>query len=196
MKDPRQPPAAGGAPGSRRAAVTAETRVGLVTVASVALLGAPAGVLWALLSPQLDLRAAINGSESAFRVLISDDVGFLALSALVGIATGLVAWVLGRRRGIGALLGLTIGGLAAAAVAARVGHLVRLPDLLGQLRSGVPAEAVRLVEFRLRARGLLVVLPLAAVLTFLALTTRLPRAEEPETSTEGWPYAAPPERAR
>jgi hypothetical protein len=83
-----------------------------------------------------------------------------------GVVTALVA-VLLRADGPAATAALGLGGTAAAFVAARVGYLTQHADVLRALRAlGYDPQAVALevVDFRLRALGVVVAWPIAAML--------------------------------
>lgn len=147
---------------------------GVVAVA-LTLVGAPLGVLWALLSPPLDLVAVANGSEDAFRVQLSADLVLGVLAVVVGVAAGVLAWTRRPRHGAAVVLGLAVGGLLAGLVAARVGYLYELPGLRESVRPDIGQQTLDLVSFRLRAQPVLVVLPLVAVGAFAALLARAPR---------------------
>ena len=149
---------------------------GLVAVALI-LVGAPLGVLWALLSPSLDLVAVSDGSEDAFRVQLSADLVLGVLVVVVGAAAGVLAWTRRPRHGTSVVLGLAVGGLLACLVAARVGYLYELPGLRASVRPDLGQQTLDLISFRLRAKAVLVVLPLVAVGVFAVLTARLPREQ-------------------
>lgn len=143
---------------------------GAVVAAVIALLGAPTGLIWAAISPHLDLDAAAAGSESAFGAQIAADGRFFFLTLVLGVATGVVAFRLGNRFGPAVTVGIAAGALAAAVVAAQVGYLFRRPGLLGALRPGLAPTIVSLIDFRLRAVQVLVVWPIVALAVFLVLS--------------------------
>lgn len=146
-----------------------------VVVLALTLVGAPLGLLWALLSPSLDLVAVSNGSEDAFRVQLSADLVLGVLAVLAGAAAGVLAWTRRPRHGAAVVLGLAVGGVLAGLVAARVGYLYEIPGLRASVRSDIGKQTLDLVSFRLRAQPVLVVLPLVAVGVFAALLARGPR---------------------
>jgi hypothetical protein len=137
-----------------------------VTTALVVLLGAVAGLIWAAVAPKLSIAAVLAGHEEPFRAQIGADAWFLLVSALAGVVTALIATVF-RADGPATTAALGIGGTAAAFVAARVGYLAQHADVLSALRAvGLdPADlSLELVDFRLRATGVIVAWPIAALL--------------------------------
>lgn len=139
-------------------------------VVALALVAPLIGLLWAHVSPEISVARVVNGSDSAFKAEIGDDVWFLLLAALAGIATGWLAYAAGGR-GPGVVLGLLFGGGAAAAVAARVGYLAQRGHLLATMQShGVNPLYYGDLEFKLRALGVATAWPIAAVAVFTILT--------------------------
>ena len=137
-----------------------------VTTALVVILGAVAGLVWAAVAPKLSIAAVLAGHEEPFRSQIGADAWFLLVSALAGVLTALVATIL-RADGPATTAALGIGGTAAAFVAARVGYLAQHADVLSALRAvGLDPSDVSLevVDFRLRALGVVVAWPIAALL--------------------------------
>jgi hypothetical protein len=138
----------------------------LVTTALVALLGAVAGLVWAAVAPKLSIPALLAGHEEPFRAQIGADAWFLLVTSLAGVLTALVAILL-RADGPSATAALGLGGTAAAFVAARVGYLTQHADVLSALRAvGLDPSDVSLdvVDFRLRALGVVVAWPISAML--------------------------------
>jgi hypothetical protein len=137
-----------------------------VVTALVAVLGAAAGLVWSALAPKMSIAAVLAGHEEPFRAQIGADAWFLLVTTLAGVLTALVA-VLLRADGPAATAALGLGGTAAAFVAARVGYLTQHADVLRALRAlGYDPQAVALevVDFRLRALGVVVAWPIAAML--------------------------------
>lgn len=156
--------------------LAAELRLGLIVAAYSALLGAVVGLIWQAGAPQVHLGAAINGSESAAKPLIGDDVWLGLLGIAAGVVVAVVVLALGRdrERGPGEVLGLAIGGVLGALVAARVGDLARHHETVQALARAVPGvssgETSRLLGyfgFHVRATGVLLMWPVAAVAVHL-----------------------------
>lgn len=137
----------------------------LVTAVFVTLSGAVAGLVWAAVAPKLSVAGVVAGHESPFRAQIGADVWFILVGASAGVLTAAVALLL-RADGPAASAGLGVGGIAAAFVADRVGWLTQHGDLLDALRALNldPANInLGLLDFRVRALGVLVAWPLAAI---------------------------------
>lgn len=158
-------------------------RIWAVTTAVLVLLGPPAGLLWAGISPGVrylvvDGTAVLADPET--QALIGTDGRFAMITALAGLLCGFVAYAMGGRgRDIALLLGLAVGGLAATVLAWRVGHLVGLETFQRLTRTAPTGTAVTGVA-DLRARGVLVFWPVLAVgaygmLEALDAARRVPR---------------------
>jgi hypothetical protein len=75
---------------------------GLVTAVALVLLGAPAGLVWALVSPRVSVllsesSATLAGTDRD--VFIAGDGAYLGVVLVAGLLSGAVAAVLGRRHG-------------------------------------------------------------------------------------------------
>jgi hypothetical protein len=97
----------------------------LIPLAATAVIGIPAGYIWALLAPralaQVVSRGAahVNPETTAF---IAADAWFVLIAAIGGLLTGIAGYLLlVRRHGAPAALGLILGGLAAAALMMWIG---------------------------------------------------------------------------
>ena len=174
--DPR-PRGAGtpfGAPPPARAPGTPlwhDVRAGVLTVVVTVLVGAPVGLLWAALAP----RVAVEVTGKDVQVLdtyrdgfIAVDGWFFAAVVLAGLVGGVLAWRLGAPHGPAVVLGLAVGGLAAAWIAARVGGEVDRVTAQQLVESGVQGR--RELAVRLRSTSALIGWPLASLLAFLALS--------------------------
>lgn len=159
--------------------IRAEIGLGVLVAAYSALLGAGVGLIWAATSPRIQLGAAIDGSESAAKPLIGDDVRLALLGIVAGLLVAATVLVAGHRRerGPGEVLGLAVGGVLGALVAARVGELARHHEMVKALAVAVPgvtsADTTRLLGyfgFHVRATGVLMLWPIAAVGAHLLVT--------------------------
>lgn len=156
-------PAAGELPDSG-----ADARAGLATALGLVLLGAPVGLLWAVLAPKVSVLLSdgtvmlVDPDRSAF---IAGDACFLGVVLGVGLLTGVVAWALGRRHGPAVVVALTVGGLLAAYVAARTGALLHEEDARLALEAGQTGQVDLAV--RLRASEAMLGWPVGALLGFL-----------------------------
>lgn len=142
---------------------------GLLTVAVTVLVGAPVGLLWAAVAPRVVV--VIRGDEvdvlDVGDSFIAVDGYFLAAVLVAGAVGGSLAWWLGSPHGPAVVLGLTVGGLAAAWVAMTVGGLVDHRPVRELLAAGVQGR--RELAVQLRATTALLGWPTASLLTFLAL---------------------------
>ncbi|MEU5552441.1 DUF2567 domain-containing protein [Micromonospora sp. NPDC047793] len=106
-------------------------RVGALTVLVMGLLGAPLGLLWAVLAPATPViksgpTQAVYGQAQPEQPIAAD--GWFSLLGLgFGVLAALVVWlVLRRYRGPVGLVVVVAGGLAAALVAWQVGRRIGL----------------------------------------------------------------------
>jgi hypothetical protein len=137
-------------------------------VLALGLLGAVVGLLWYASAPDLTLRRLV-GSEGPFTWQFGIDTSFLLIAALVGAASAVAVYVLGGR-GPGAVLGLAGGGVAGAAVAARVGFLAEHAHTLSVMKAAqVPSVYLDVLEFKLRALSVAAAWPLVAVGVFVVV---------------------------
>lgn len=156
----------------------------VVTVLVLLLAGSAMGVVWAAVSPHLDLKAVATGSETAFDTQLTADLLLALIGAVVGLFAGPAAWWAGRRHRVVVVVTLAVAGVLAGLVAADVGHLVRQPELLDQLPHSVPASTLSLIDFRVRLHAAVLVLPLVAVTMFGLL--ELVKGERPAPPADQW----------
>jgi hypothetical protein len=132
------------------------------------LLGPVVGLVWSALAPKTDVARAVAGEEAAFKAEIGADVWFVFVAVAAGALVGLVAVLWFRGRGPGLLVGLAVGGVAAAFVADRVGYLTEHASTLTALRAaGFPHPSglgVSILDFKVRALGVVVAWPIAAII--------------------------------
>ncbi len=148
-----------------------------ITAVACVLLGAPVGLLWAAVTPPVEIVAAggrIGFADTSSQAFINSDGCFAVAMALAGMVTGLLVQVLGRRHGVGAAVGLAVGGLLAAEVARRTGPLVGFDDVRAAIESG--REGTFALTGRVRAWTAVVLWPVAAlVVHMLGTGVRAPR---------------------
>lgn len=177
--------------------VRAEAAAGAAVALAATLLGAPLGLLWAALAPHAVVVVRSGRPDLADplgRAFVGADLWFVALALIAGVAVGLMALPLLRRYGPGPVLGLAIGGLVAAEIARRTGHLVGLDDARALVRSGQDGRTD--VSVRLRSWQGLLAWPVGSLSTCLvALLARRPvpadrRAPQP-AGADGVPAAYP-----
>jgi hypothetical protein len=138
----------------------------VLTTALVTVAGAVVGLIWSASAPKLSIPAVAAGSEATFKAQIGADGRFLLLGIVAGLICAAVVLAFGQQ-GPGAVVGLAVGGVLAALVANRVGVVAQHDGTLSALRSlGIPhsARVLALVGFRVRAQGVLLAWPIAALL--------------------------------
>jgi hypothetical protein len=145
-------------------------------VASASLgLGLVAGVVWEAVAPRpgvvaRDDTAIVDPLTTA--AFFGSAAWFVVVAAVTGVLLAAAAWWPTRDDGVGALVGLAVGGLLGAVVAWRVGQWLG-PDPV----SAVPPPGARVDgPLRLDAYGALFAWPIAAVTTYFALTVGFARA--------------------
>ena len=147
------------------------------------LLGAPAGLLWSFVSPRVTVVIGDDGNVDLPGVESSDafmgaDGSFVLVAVLAGLLCGGLAYLLARRAGVWAVLALTVGGVLAALVAARVGVLPGRAEILSALRPGSSARGTFDLflgargegdSLHLRAPSAVLAWPVGALVAFLGL---------------------------
>ncbi len=155
---------------------------GLACLLAMIVAGPLLGLLWAATAPRLDVRAVLAGSEAAFNAQGGVDAYFGLIFLVGGIIGGLLALWRGRDASWPVPVGLAVGGFGGSLLAGLVGHALRTDGARRHLPPGAGPYVISLVDFKLRAHGLYVVMPTAAV-TVLAiglwLTTHA-RPREPD----------------
>lgn len=156
-----------GSRGYRREALAA-----VLTVVGLVLLGAPVGLLWARLAPPVEVVAGAGGStrlaDPTRDSFIAVDGAFLVLVLLAGLVSGALAWRVGRRHGLGVVLGLAVGGLLAAEVARRTGELVDAGQAQARLDEGY--QGLLTLPVRLRSSSARAGWPVAALAAHMVLS--------------------------
>jgi hypothetical protein len=141
-----------------------------LTLGVTVLLGAPLGLIWSAVAPHAHVTVAAGEAyitDAATEVFIAGDGWFIGLTLLVGIACGVLAWLVARGSGPFVVVALALGGLGAAYVASRVGVRVGQDAWLPAAHSG--RDGTYLGNVVLKAQAALVVWPLAAVAAFAVL---------------------------
>jgi hypothetical protein len=159
--------------------VRRELQLGVVIAAYSTLLGAVVGLVWEAGAPTVHLADAINGNEAAGKPLIGDDIRLGLLGIVAGIIAAAVVLIVrrDRERGPGEVLGLAVGGLLGALVAARVGELARHHQTVSTIAKVVPGatseQTSKILDyfgFHVRATGVLLFWPIAAVAVHLLVS--------------------------
>ncbi|MFI6521607.1 hypothetical protein ACIBF1_39070 [Spirillospora sp. NPDC050679] len=158
-------------------------RTWAATSALIALLGPLAGLLWAAVAPSvayLVVRGEALPADPEGQGPIGIDARYALICAVAGLLCGALAYLRGGRgNDVALLLGLASGGLAAALLAAYVGHRIGLPGFERSVAAAADGATVTGVA-ELRARGLVVAWPLLAVAAYGVLellVKRLPAGD-------------------
>lgn len=180
-----------------------QLRIWGVTAGVVAILGVPAGLLWAWISPRTGFvivrhKAYLVDPES--QAPIGTDARFALIGVLLGLACGVVAyWRAGRRNEVPLVLGLTTGGILASLIAWGLGHRFGLSNFEHLTATGADNTRVDGPP-SLGAHGVLLLWPLLAVVIFgllesldLAGRTFARRNAPPPPATEDEPGPPNPE---
>jgi hypothetical protein len=158
-----------------------EAAAAVLVAAYCTLLGGVAGLVWSHVAPKIydptgasRLLAAFNGSEAATKVLLGDDMSYAFVMLGAGVVSVAILTLVGRRHGAvggpGAMVGLAVGGLLGALVAAHLGHDIQRAHLVSAvpaLRATDPHITRKVVlfyfDFEVRIRQFFVIWPITAV---------------------------------
>lgn len=156
---------------------------GLVVAVGSVLLGAPAGLLWAALSPRAEVTVSAQGLEipdlEQNKSFIAADGSYFLVMVAMGVVCGVLAFWLARRWGPWTVMGLVIGGSVAALVAISVGLMPGAKEAINAVTEGSGFNGVtdlylgRLTndDLSMRAVWAFVGWPAAACLAFLTAAT-------------------------
>ena len=153
----------------RSAFAPGDLRAALAVAAGLTVLGIPVGLAWAALGPRASMMVTADGAVQVVNrpeVFIAADGSLGALGLAVGLLSGAGVYLWRRRRGPWMAIGLAVGSLVAAYVAAKTGHRVGLGTyqrLLATEPTGQELER----PVGLRAPGMLFVQPLVAVVVYV-----------------------------
>lgn len=153
-------------PGTR----VADAAAGVFTAAVSVLLGAPAGLLWSAFAPHARISITAEGAtfaDGASEVFVAADGWFLGIGLVIGVLSGFLGWLVARRSGPFVVVGLAVGGLLAALVAAKVGMRVGQDELRTAAASG--AAGTYTANVAVQAMQVVLAWPIGALATFLAL---------------------------
>jgi hypothetical protein len=151
--------------------VKAGVRAALWTVWLLAVAGVLAGLVWKLVAPRAQIRIDTDGSgyyvDPSPQAYIRADLWFVVISVVVGLAAGALVSRYLRKYPVPAVTGLAVGGLLASIAMWQVGKFLGPLDRAAALNAK-PGTIV-LDSLDLGAKGLLLVLPLVAVATWLVI---------------------------
>jgi hypothetical protein len=174
-----EPPATDAPPAAQAhwrgwAEVRSDLRISLRVALLVALAGLPAGLLWWALAPRVVFLVTDAGPEPVgdysdeFRV--ADDAVLALVLLGIGLVVGVATWFLSRRRGVGAVLALAVGGSLAAVLAWQLGEVLGAGPSEAQATEG----ARLMTALQLGSLPVLALAPFAALLGYLAATVCAP----------------------
>ena len=146
------------------------------------LLAAPAGLLWSVVAPRLSVTLGPDGPAAhglEGKAFIGGDGSFLLVVAGAGVLSGVLGWLMARRAGPWTVLGLFVGGLLAAKVAAVVGVRPGRAHVQALLHDRTARGTVQLY-LRLRSPWAVVGWPVGALTTFLLAALWRPEQLDPE----------------
>lgn len=161
-------------PTPRGRLVAGQVVAALVTVLALAVLGAVGGVVWHLIAPRTEL--VFSGGVANFvgpspAQPVAADGWFAVLALVAGIVTGSLAQTFLRRWMPGAVVGLAVGATLASVVMWRVGHWFGAAAYAAAVHAVHDGEHLY-APLDIRAKGVLLLWPLAATLTvFIAAVT-------------------------
>ncbi|MCM2576486.1 hypothetical protein [Streptomyces meridianus] len=184
------PPPRQGADGERTGA--AKVRQAALVTVLVALSGAVLGALWLWLAPHVLLVSdgkAVYFKNSEGEEAIGADGVFVLLALGFGVLSGALVFLVRRSGGIPIVVGLALGGLLGAVLAWRLGGWFGPAGDVAQHARRVGKGVVFDAPLQLRAKGALLVWPVAALAVHLGLTALFgPRDPEPGENAMGVPF--------
>lgn len=129
-----------------------------VVAAAVAAAGAPLGLLWAWLAPDVPVRVVAGGvapAEAQPEGFFAADGWFILLSVGFGLVAAAALWFgLRAYRGPVMLAALAVGAVGAGLLAWWVGHKIGLSDYQRAVRAAAPETTVdRPPDLRIRELG-------------------------------------------
>ncbi|ARX82845.1 hypothetical protein SMD44_02259 [Streptomyces alboflavus] len=166
----------------------ADVRDAVVIAVAVAASGVLLGLLWLWLAPTVPLiadKTNVYLKDTEGEQAIGVDGTFALLGLAFGLVSAVVVFLVRRRGGIPLVVGLAAGGLLGAVLAWKVGVWVGPEtDVAAHARS-VGAGVVFDAPMELKAKGVLLAWPVAAMVAQLVLTGLFgPRDPEPFSSYE------------
>lgn len=166
-----------------------EVRQAAVLAAAVAVSGILVGILWMWLTPRVPLISdgkAVYLKDTEGEQAIAIDGTFTLLALGFGVVCGVVAFLLRRRGGLPLVVGLAVGSLCGALLAWQLGKWFGPETDVVAHAKAVGKGVVFDAPLELKAKGVLLAWPVAALAVHLGLTALFgPRDPEPYPA----PYA-------
>lgn len=195
--------------------VRGQVLAAVLVVAALAVLGVLGGVVWHLVAPRTELifdGGVANFVGPAPAQPVAADGWFAVIALVSGIVTGSLTQAFLSRQMPGAVVGLAVGAALASVLMWRVGHWFGAAAYIAAVHAVQDGQHLY-APLDVRAKGVLVLWPLAATLTvFIAAVTEsfqnrssrgraetaapVPRPDLPPIREEGdhtssYPYAGP-----
>lgn len=164
-----------------------EVGAALVVVAASLAGGLLVGLVWWLVTPLTELEKRATGVFSVGgdpETSIAADGWFAVIGLVAGVAAALLAATLFRASRLGALLGLTVGGLLGSVVAWRFGVLLG-PESASESAAGAKVGDRFAGPLELSAIGVLLAWPTAAVIAYFAAVAGVESAAPKPPVPEG-----------
>lgn len=155
--------------------------LGLKVAVLSLVVAAPTGAAWWFLAPLPALQVTAGGVVVAgtdTEVFVAADGWFAACAAVAGALCAVIAFVAVRRASVAVLLGLTVGGLLAAAAAWQIGVFLGPAPVDVQARSLAVGDRFT-GPLEISAPGVLLAWPLAAVAVYFSLVAGLVESPKP-----------------
>jgi len=157
---PIEPEFAEPAPSRRSVPVGMELLFALAAAAVITVLGAPFGLLWSRIAPQVELVQTDYGPypvEGEPEGYWADDGWFIIMAIIMGVLVAVAAWLLLRRyRGPIMLAGLVVGSAAASVLGAWLGNKIGYAHYLDLVKNApVNTHIFRPVKLRTGTSSLL-----------------------------------------
>ena len=153
----------------------------------MAVAGVGAGLVWLAFAPRAQIRVAADGSgyfvDPSPHEYIYADLLYAAICAVVAVVAAVVVRRRVRDYPVAAVTGLAVGGMLAAIIAWQVGKIFAPLDRAAA-QSAKPGTII-LDALDLGAKGLLLVLPVVALGTWLAIDLVTIRGQVPSAAVDG-----------
>lgn len=140
----------------------------LRVAAGVVLAGAAGAVLWWLVAPVAQVVIRSDGGyfvDPDPEQYAASDAWFGLVALGLGLLVGVLTWYRTRERELAAVVGLAAGGIVGSLVMWHLGQWLGRVDLAAAERK--PVGSIISVPLKLQSKGLLVVLPVAALVAWL-----------------------------
>ncbi|MFF7243805.1 hypothetical protein ACFZBU_07900 [Embleya sp. NPDC008237] len=160
-----------------------------IVVAACLVVGAIVGVVWEQVTPRVPLLATKEGvfqTSPETETSIALDGWFAVCGVVAGIVLAPPAFWRFRRQGVATALALTVGGLAGSYLAFKIGVRLGPDGIMEQVkRIGLGKRFDQPLE--LKAKGVLLLWPIASMVIFLGLSAGFAPADKESTAGPyGW----------